>query len=298
MKSFKTDMHMGRAVLRGALLALLATGPVAYATADAMNDDGVSAGPHSHRPAAPSTPAEEAATSDDGTGEATPAPEAGSAGSGTMAGMMHAEGMHRMGGMSDSDSTGGMASSDSTDGMGGMGGMSGMASSDSTGGMGGMASAGSGSTGHMGHSDGEEGASGHAGHAAMHHQESSGIGRPGDEDRVDRVIEIVANDGMRFDPSVLEVRAGETIRFRIRNTGAVAHEFVLGDVTSIRAHAEAMRSASAAGTHAQHMANMLSLPAGARGDLVWEFTNTGRVEFACTVPGHLEAGMSGRIQVR
>ena len=31
--------------------------------------------------------------------------------------------------------------------------------------------------------------------------------------------------------------------------------------------------------------------------MVWQFTQAGTVDFACTVPGHLEAGMVGKVNV-
>jgi uncharacterized cupredoxin-like copper-binding protein len=45
---------------------------------------------------------------------------------------------------------------------------------------------------------------------------------------------------------------------------------------------------------AHHDPNAVSLQAGERGALVWHFTQAGTVDFACTLPGHLEAGMVGR----
>ena len=43
--------------------------------------------------------------------------------------------------------------------------------------------------------------------------------------------------------------------------------------------------------------NMATLSAGQRGGIVWRFDKAGTVDFACLVPGHLEAGMTGKISV-
>lgn len=48
-------------------------------------------------------------------------------------------------------------------------------------------------------------------------------------------------------------------------------------------------------THADP--NMIPLVAGQQGELVWQFTRPGEFDFACLVPGHLEAGMTGKISV-
>ena len=34
------------------------------------------------------------------------------------------------------------------------------------------------------------------------------------------------------------------------------------------------------------------------GDIVWQFTQAGEFEYACLIPGHLEAGMRGTIIVK
>src|SRR5688572_28663088 len=54
------------------------------------------------------------------------------------------------------------------------------------------------------------------------------IGEAGDESEVDRVIEIEATDELRFDPSDIDVEAGEAIEFQITNVASSPHEFVLG----------------------------------------------------------------------
>jgi uncharacterized cupredoxin-like copper-binding protein len=44
--------------------------------------------------------------------------------------------------------------------------------------------------------------------------------------------------------------------------------------------------------------NMASLAPGERGQLIWKFTHTGMVTFACLQSGHLEAGMRGAVAVQ
>lgn len=43
--------------------------------------------------------------------------------------------------------------------------------------------------------------------------------------------------------------------------------------------------------------NMISLDAGKNGELIWQFTQAGTVDFACLVAGHMEAGMIGKVNV-
>ena len=120
------------------------------------------------------------------------------------------------------------------------------------------------------------------------------VGKPGAVGRVSRTVEIVMNDSMRFVPDQINVKAGETIRFFVKNTGKLKHEMAIGSMAEFREHAE-MMSKMPNMHHAQ--ANMITLNPGQRGGLVWEFDQPGAADVACLVPGHMEAGMKARIQV-
>lgn len=119
-------------------------------------------------------------------------------------------------------------------------------------------------------------------------------GRPGNAAKVDRTIEIDMQDTMRFTPPEIRVKAGETIRFFLKNSGAVDHEFVIGSIDTLTAHADMMRKMSGM-KHEEP--NMQTLGPGQRGGLVWQFDKAGAVDFACLIPGHFEAGMKGQILV-
>ena len=44
-------------------------------------------------------------------------------------------------------------------------------------------------------------------------------------------------------------------------------------------------------------ANAVSIAPGRTGEIVWQFSRAGVFEYACLIPGHLEAGMHGSIEV-
>lgn len=134
----------------------------------------------------------------------------------------------------------------------------------------------------------------HAMHENSHDSHAPGAGRPGDATNVSRTIEVSMDDAMRFTPDQLSFGAGETVRFIVRNEGRIRHEMVIGSVDELKEHADMMR-ANPAMQHAD--ANMISLAPGESGELVWQFTEAGEFDFACLVPGHLEAGMTGKIEV-
>lgn len=133
------------------------------------------------------------------------------------------------------------------------------------------------------------------GESATHtHHAAAPVGRPGDAAKVARTIDMVLGDDMRFAPATVEVKAGQTVRFRIRNAGQVRHEMVIGSLDELKAHAAQMR-AHPGMVHAEP--NQVNLAPGQRGTLVWRFDQPGQVDFACTEPGHLEAGMVGKVRV-
>jgi uncharacterized cupredoxin-like copper-binding protein len=144
--------------------------------------------------------------------------------------------------------------------------------------------AGAGPTGHEhshahGHADGSD---------------ESVIGQPGDAAKVGRTITIDMSDNMRFSPSGLQVRQGETVRLVIRNKGKVRHELSLGTQTDLLVHLEAMKKYP----DMEHdEPNSVSREPGKQGEIIWQFTRAGRVHFACLIPGHYEAGMKGTVQV-
>lgn len=119
-------------------------------------------------------------------------------------------------------------------------------------------------------------------------------GRSGNPAKISRTIDVKMDDSMRFAPDQIQVKAGETVRFVVRNAGKAPHEMVIGAMADLKAHAAMMRDRPGM-KHAEP--NTVSLEPGQRGDIVWQFDKAGTVDFACLLPGHLEAGMMGKIEV-
>jgi uncharacterized cupredoxin-like copper-binding protein len=118
-------------------------------------------------------------------------------------------------------------------------------------------------------------------------------GEPVDASESDRKVEIEATDDLRFDPSSIEVAAGEAITFVVRNVGKSEHEFVLGDEAYQEAHDAEMEGSH----HMMDMDNSLTIPPGKTAELTWKFTTAGEVLYGCHEPGHYAGGMVGSIQV-
>jgi uncharacterized cupredoxin-like copper-binding protein len=127
------------------------------------------------------------------------------------------------------------------------------------------------------------------------HVEETAFGRAGDSKKVSRTVNVDMSDTMRFNPASISVQQGETVRFRVKNSGQVLHEIVLGTMDDLKAHAELMRKFPNMEHDEPHMAHV---EPGQSGELVWQFTKTGTFHFACLIPGHFEAGMVGTLDVQ
>ncbi len=124
--------------------------------------------------------------------------------------------------------------------------------------------------------------------------EEKSFGKPGDAKRAVRTIAVDMSDRMRFTPDSLAIKQGETIKFVIRNSGRTMHEFVLGTMKELQEHAELMKKHPSMEHDEPYMAHVAP---GKTETIVWQFTRTGAFHFGCLLPGHLEAGMVGKINV-
>lgn len=133
---------------------------------------------------------------------------------------------------------------------------------------------------------------------AAHESEHFSAGQPGNPKAPARTVKVIMKeDGkkMLFEPSRIAVRKGEQIRFVLENDGTEAHEFMLATVAENRKHALLMKKYP----KMEHDdPNAKRLTPFTNGELLWKFTKAGSFEFACLIPGHLEAGMHGTVTVK
>jgi uncharacterized cupredoxin-like copper-binding protein/Cu/Ag efflux protein CusF len=130
-----------------------------------------------------------------------------------------------------------------------------------------------------------------AGHS---HDHSAAIGAAGDRAKVNRTVSVDMTDNMRFTPDSVAVKQGETIRFVVKNSGKLKHEFVLGTEHALHEHDELMKKFP----EMEHSdPNQVTVQPGQTGEVVWRFTKSGQVAFGCLQPGHYDAGMKGVVKV-
>ncbi|WP_426204080.1 cupredoxin domain-containing protein [Pseudomonas sp. TWP3-1] len=146
------------------------------------------------------------------------------------------------------------------------------------------------------------------------------FGQPAPAAKTTRSIEVVMGD-MSFDPQVIQIKAGETVRFVLVNKGQLLHEFNLGDAAMHARHQQEMLQMQQSGmltpTSMKEMSHdMAGMDHGATGhamkhddpnsvlvepgktaELTWTFGKATSLEFACNIPGHYQAGMVGKLTV-
>jgi len=134
--------------------------------------------------------------------------------------------------------------------------------------------------------------------AAAHEDHQFSAGEPGNPKKPARIVQVVMRDGdgkMWFIPDHINARKGEQVRFIIRNSGAIKHEFVLASVKDNNEHAEMMKKNP---NMEHHDPNAKSVEPGKTAEMIWRFSKSGTLEFACLIPGHREAGMHGVVVVK
>lgn len=120
------------------------------------------------------------------------------------------------------------------------------------------------------------------------------FGQPGDPLQINRTVKVEMRDNMRFSPDKIKVKKGDTVLFVIHNGGALKHEFVLGTEKELKAHNEFMKQ----NPDMEHDDDsMVSLAPGDTAEIIWKFSRSGAVNFACLQPGHYAAGMKGSVSV-
>ena len=140
------------------------------------------------------------------------------------------------------------------------------------------------------------------------------IGTKGKASDVNKVILVNMYDNY-YEPSKIEIKKGETVKFVVKNKGELVHEFniatkemhlkhqpemmmmveheiLLADKIDKKKMMEmAKKNPSMLHSHS----NSVLLSPGESADLIWKFTNSVKIEAACNVPGHYEAGMVAEI---
>ena len=100
-----------------------------------------------------------------------------------------------------------------------------------------------------------------------------------------------------FDPNVITVTAGEPVELTFINEGAVEHDFAVEVISVTDVSTSGSGDHHMSGDHSNYALHT-STPAGETSTLTFTPTEPGTYQIICSVPGHLEAGMTGELVVK
>ena len=141
------------------------------------------------------------------------------------------------------------------------------------------------------------------------------IGEKGAPNKVDKVIKIKMYDNY-FEPSEINIKKNQTIRFIIHNHGEFVHEFNIATKEMHLKHQpemikmveyeilladkidkKKMKEISKKDHSMSHShSNSVLLEPNKSGEIIWKFNTDSKLEAACNVPGHYESGMIAKIK--
>lgn len=133
-------------------------------------------------------------------------------------------------------------------------------------------------------------------HKKNDNETMSSVGSPADPAKATKTIRVVTKDSMRYEFSEpFAPKAGEVIKFIVFNEGKINHEFSVGDAKEQKAHLEMMRNMP---NMVHEDGNSITVKPGETRELTWRFSGTNEVVIACNIPGHFEAGMFEKANIK
>jgi uncharacterized cupredoxin-like copper-binding protein len=121
-----------------------------------------------------------------------------------------------------------------------------------------------------------------------------------------RDVTVIMRD-YRFDPTPVVLVPGETVRFTILNGGLEQHDFVIGDKEVHQAWAEAdkaafdvgfLETAPAASVPPETGGLRVLLGSGEQATVEYEVPEDQQLAVLCQIPGHIERGMVGAVELK
>ena len=110
-----------------------------------------------------------------------------------------------------------------------------------------------------------------------------------------RTVTATLGDDMAIQLSESDFSVGETVRFEVTNSGAIPHEFYLGDAEAQEHHADEMAEMGDEMMHDEE--DGIAVDPGATETLEYTFEQAGEILAGCHEPGHYEAGMVASMNV-
>ncbi|MBE4619754.1 copper-binding protein [Vibrio navarrensis] len=133
-------------------------------------------------------------------------------------------------------------------------------------------------------------------HSSMMGMEGmSDVGMPAKGAKPDKVVHVMLSDDMKITfKKEVTIEPNDVVQFVVMNTGKIDHEFSIGSAAEQLKHREMMKQM---GNHTHDSGSTVTVQPGKAKQLLWHFHGDNKVEFACNIPGHAEAGMVKSIEL-
>ena len=117
-------------------------------------------------------------------------------------------------------------------------------------------------------------------------------------DLLEVTVNVVEGRTWRYEPATLEIAVGQRVRLTYVNDGKAEHDLeILGlPASNVEREGSVAHDVSLGGGHDDDVVAAHAMP-GTTAVVLFTPTQSGEYEFICTLPGHREAGMVGRIIV-
>ena len=125
-----------------------------------------------------------------------------------------------------------------------------------------------------------------------------GTGLDGGDSEV-REVRVRASDDLRFEPSEIRLRRGQSVRLMMENMGDSVHDFTIDEMPMMGGGTQGGPHDMGDGMNMDASQYALHMAVESHRDGVMEFTpaESGSYTYYCTTNGHREAGMEGTILV-
>ena len=154
-------------------------------------------------------------------------------------------------------------------------------------------------------------------HSYAYADKNMKIGTKGAESEVNRVIVVKMFDNY-YEPNSFDISRGETIKFKVINSGELVHEFNIANAMMHKKHMPEMQKmvdneillpdsidkdkmkkmAKLDKSMGHSHSNSVLLEPNQTGEIIWKFVDAVNIEIACNVPGHYEAGMIAKANLK
>ena len=130
-----------------------------------------------------------------------------------------------------------------------------------------------------------------------HDEEAHGDQDGHESDILDITLGVIEDGEWGFDPPLIEIPVGQRVRLTLVNDGRAEHDVEIAALVAEHIEASGEEHEQLGGGHdAEDVVATRAMP-GTESSVLFTATKAGKFEFACTIPGHKEAGMVGTIVV-